>query len=190
MVLLRVPLEKLRDALGGAEPARARGIDGGVILTTELSVRDLEPGQLGAALRSAVGESLDLHDDERGLFVFPDVVRPKSRSYEGVIEEIAEAGEWMTATPAVVGEAASGEPQSLDQLVGGVMQAFGPELFEMARGVMENNPDLARDLMGGDPGSMDLGSLTRKAQELMQQNPELAETLARQMGGKDPSDDD
>lgn len=183
VVLLRGSPEALRTALGDA-PDAVSALEDGLLVTTGLSMRSLEPDQLAAALASRLGDALAAHDDQRGVFVFPSVVQPKAQSYDAVIDEVAEAGEWLPVEAADVGPA--GAPD-LEALMGGMMQAFGPQLMEMARGMMEQNPDLASQLQGGP---MDLGSLAEKAQKLMKDNPNLVDDVARRLGQKDPKDDD
>lgn len=70
-----------------------RTLDDGVLVYTHQRFGgDLE--ELGTTLRHLLGAALDTHDDPRGVFIIPDVADPKAQSYDGVIEEIGEAGEW------------------------------------------------------------------------------------------------
>ena len=45
---------------------------------------------LAYALRTTLGDALDGHADPRGIFVLPDVAKPRGKTYDAVIEEIAE----------------------------------------------------------------------------------------------------
>ena len=55
------------------------------------------------AIVSAIDESLslevDLHRDDRGLFVLPDVAAVEARRYDDVVEELGPAGYWISLGP-------------------------------------------------------------------------------------------
>ena len=92
MALLGIEFGKLVETLGEADPparattpAKARWLNslyGEAILVHELddgvavdlgqSLRDVEGSELAAALRAHLGPLLDAHQDERGVFVFPE----------------------------------------------------------------------------------------------------------------------
>jgi hypothetical protein len=52
---------------------------------------EAEPSEARDALEDLAG----VHDDERGLFLFPDVCEPSARTYAKIIEEIGDAGVWL-----------------------------------------------------------------------------------------------
>ena len=105
-----------------------------------------EPDELGLALRLLLGDLVDRHPDERGIFVFPDVAEPKARSYHEVLDEIGEAGFWVPRVPAdhVPKRIAQAEPGSLEAAVRDMMAALPP-------GAMA---DLHRAAVGIDPATM------------------------------------
>ncbi|MFT3769572.1 MAG: hypothetical protein QM820_29400 [Minicystis sp.] len=128
--------------------ALLRGIDH--TLPPNLHVRKLEdallvstgvrfggaPDELGLGVRAALGEALDAHQDARGVFVIPDVAEPRAKTYDGVIAEIGEAGEWAPIVAAGhVPERFAGAPaDSFAGLVGQMMTALGEgTLAEMQR---------------------------------------------------------
>jgi hypothetical protein len=51
--------------------------------------------ELTDQLADLLDEALDDHEDARGLYVFPTVVKPKAKTYEAVLEELGEGGEWL-----------------------------------------------------------------------------------------------
>jgi len=93
---------------------------------------------LAYAVRTSVGDALDAHDDPRGIFVLPDVAEPKADTYEGVIAEIGEAGEWVQKmaageVPATLDAAPAG---SFEALMGQAMQALaGTDLADIQRAI-------------------------------------------------------
>ncbi len=63
------------------------------------------------ALFDRLGDAFADHDDDRGLFVVPSVARVGAGSYEAVLAEVGEAGEWVILDEEEEGddEAAAGE---------------------------------------------------------------------------------
>ena len=114
-----------------------RALDDGVlVLTGQRFGGDLE--ELGTALRHLLGGALDQHDDPRGVFIIPDVAEPKAQSYEGIVEEIGEAGEWAPLVSAdhVPASLANAPDGSLANMVGQMMGALGGDaLAEMMQAV-------------------------------------------------------
>ncbi len=106
---------------------------------------DLET--LAYAIRTSVGDALDHHDDARGIFVLPDVAAPKATTYDGVIEEIGEAGEWVRAMPAgeVPASLIEAPEGSFEAMMGQAMQALGDT----------NLADIQRALASGDFGALE-----------------------------------
>lgn len=41
----------------------------------------------------------ELHDDARGVFVYPDICAPRAKTYDGVLAELAEVGRFVVPTP-------------------------------------------------------------------------------------------
>lgn len=97
---------------------------------------DLE--MLAHGVRTSVGDALDRHDDPRGVFVLPDVAEPKARTYDGVIAEVGEAGEWVRVAPAgeVPAALVDAPAGSFEAMMGQAMQALGGEnLAEIQRAI-------------------------------------------------------
>src|SRR5262245_46411414 len=53
-----------------------------------------EPDELGLALRMRLGPLIDAHDDTRGIFMISDIANPRATTYDGIVDEIGEAGVW------------------------------------------------------------------------------------------------
>ncbi|APR87415.1 hypothetical protein A7982_12764 [Minicystis rosea] len=104
------------------------------------------PDELGLALRGILGSALEAHQDARGVFVLPDVAEPRAQTYEGVIAEIGEAGEWapIVASGYVPARFAEAPEGSLEGVMGQVMAALGG-------GVLE---EMQRALATGDMAAM------------------------------------
>lgn len=93
---------------------------------------------LAYGVRTSVGDALDAHDDPRGIFVLPDVAEPKADTYEGVIAEIGEAGEWIEkmAAGTVPEQLAEAPEGSFESLIGQAMQALaGTDLADIQRAI-------------------------------------------------------
>ena len=120
---------------------------------------DLE--MLAYAVRTAVGDALDRHNDARGIFVLPDVAEPKGKTYDAVIEEIGEVGEWVRKIDAgEVPEGLVGAPDgSFAAAMGQAMTAIGEE----------NLADIQRALSSGDYSAIE----------------KLQERMVRALGGED-----
>jgi hypothetical protein len=212
MALVSIPWSQLVQALGAGEaPARAKTPDkaqwltsmvGGAVLVHELddgalvdlghSIRDVEADELANALRAHLGPVLDTHGDDRGVFIFPEKIRPDATTSAGILEEIGEVGEWVELTPV----AGMGMPDGLEAMMGNMLGGVDPSamegLFEQAQQMMAD-PDkaaqmmeMAAQMMGGPDGGLDMGALQEQAQKMAQANPELIERLK----GLEPPKDD
>lgn len=58
-----------------------------------------EPRRCEQGLADCFPDAIERHTDPRGVFLYPDVAEPKSRSYERVIEEVGDTvGIWLRPT--------------------------------------------------------------------------------------------
>ncbi|MBI2396010.1 MAG: hypothetical protein HYV09_40985 [Deltaproteobacteria bacterium] len=119
------------------ERLRAQKLDDATLVHTGVAFgSDLE--MLAYGVRTSVGDALYRHDDPRGVFVLPDVVAPKAKTYDDVIAEVGEAGEWVQLpaageVPVALTGAAAG---SFEAMMGQAMQALGGEnLAEIQRAI-------------------------------------------------------
>ncbi|MEM9190552.1 MAG: hypothetical protein AAGF12_15310 [Myxococcota bacterium] len=54
-----------------------------------------DPEALYTFLTDTLGPELLGHDDDRGVLVFPDVAKPHGDSYDEIVGELGEGGEWI-----------------------------------------------------------------------------------------------
>ena len=132
-----------------------------------------EPDELGLALRWLLGDVVDQHPDQRGIFVFPDVAEPKAAGYAALIEEIGEAGFWVPRVAAdhVPSRLEQASPGSFDAALRDLLGALPPGTLG----------ELGRAAAGMDPTAM------AKAAEQLQaalggRNGELMAALEQSLG--------
>lgn len=114
-----------------------------------------EPDVMGVLVATALGEVIDQHDDPRGVPLIPDSYEPQASTWDGIVEELGDAADWVPV------DSASPQEDPMQALLG----AFGPG--------GPGGPDLmslAAQLQGQDPAT------------LMQQAMQVAQQLA-QSGG-------
>ncbi len=149
-------------------------LDDGVLFFTHASFRS-DPETLAVALRGKLGAALDAHVDPRGVFVLPDVAQPRSRSYEGVIDEIGEAGQWIPVVAAghVPSSMANAAPGSFAAAMGEVMGALGGDMMAALQQAMASGDPAAlqgleaklAEAFGGADKMEALGAKLQKAAE-------------------------
>ena len=74
--------------------------DGGMLVFTfqPFEVFEQNPTELRAWL-AQFGDALpDVHDDPRGLLVFPDTCEPEATTYDAVVTEVGDEGVWIAVT--------------------------------------------------------------------------------------------
>jgi hypothetical protein len=202
--------ETLRSAAGG--PLLVRAVNDATLVFTGSPVRGKDPEELGLLVQRALGDSLDAHDDARGILVFPDVVEPSGTSYSALVDEIGEAGEWVPRVAAADAQVALPDGGDLSAHLGQVMNALGPDLASLSQQLMSGDKQAFADAvskvqnalastgadkhlaeaLGGagtdDPfGKLNLDALQGEAQKMLADNPELAADLKKHMG--DDSED-
>lgn len=215
IALVRVPFAKVKETLNEAQaPAEAQAppdavwveggagavaiapLDDATLLYTGVSLREAEPEQLGALTRVSLGELGDEHDDERGVLFFPARARPKgATTYDAVVEEAADLGDWVPL-PEASELAAEAMPAGLEAMMGQVMGAMGGDpsqmggLWEQAQKMM-TDPAMQAQLMSTaqqmmaqmqtGEGGMDLSKMATQAQEMLAEDPDLMQRLAGQV---------
>lgn len=211
--LLRLPHCVLQGS--AAAGLRLERIEDAVLLHTSADFGS-DPDELAALLGQVLGEQLAEHDDARGVFVLPSVAKPAARSYDAVIAEVGEGGEWI---PLLIDEGeAFGLPDGLGALgavLGSMMQHMPQSLLDAAQaasrgdmqGLSQVSDQVAEALGHGPQGGLDLGSLTRMMagggldfsspqmqqlmsglQEELARDPEKLQRLAAQLFGQVPGD--
>ena len=174
VVLLRVAGKVAATAVAEhlASPAGAKSPKGLVATTLEggslLYIRlpfSSEPGEILAAVKKALGKSIDGHSDKRGVYVFPELGRGTYASYDEVIEELGELGYWAKWSD--LGKKVDKAAMAANPSFPGV----DPDLMKnLADAAMSNDPDeMARlgaqfgDLLAKQAGLGDLADMIRKA---------------------------
>jgi hypothetical protein len=113
--LLRLP----HSAVSARSPEGVIALTDAVLLKTGASFA-AEPAELAIGLRRLLGETLDAHDDTRGVYFLPAAAVEPARgagSYAAVIEAIGEAGMWV----APVEEGTTARPTMVEALMARAM---------------------------------------------------------------------
>jgi hypothetical protein len=129
---------RLEGANGQAVDVHA--LEDATLVETSASIRDSDPDALGAIVRALLGDALDAHDDERGVFTFPKAAMPKATTYDAVIEEVGEMGEWAPAAAASAGD-------DFASMAAGLLGGLGPEVMDLQRRMMAGDPTAMQDAM-------------------------------------------
>ena len=149
IAVLKVPLGALEDRLGKSgegDPDMPslvflRGADGRPLGVSALDDGALvymgaqfaaEPDELAASLRSRLGPALELHQEQRGVYIFPDVAEPRAKRYGALIAEMGEGGFWVRHFEDEEDEEyeeEEGEAPDLEALARNLSGALPPELL-------------------------------------------------------------
>lgn len=143
VALLRIPSFQPPDDLD------VRELDDGFLLFLDVPFED-DPDAILDAIVEAVGDAIAEHDDEQGVFVFPDAAEPEEAStYEQVLAEVGDAGMYIgpdddddDAMPIDMTKAA-------ESVIGQMFEALGA-------GSMQ---DLARALESGDQDALKMAQV-------------------------------
>ena len=183
--------------------AGALSLDDAWLIPTGLNFA-LAPEALSQGVRTLLGEALlDEHDDERGLFIIPDVAKPSARTYAGVVEEIGDVGVWA---PLDVDVPAGG----LDALLGGMLGQLPPDFLASAAATMRDNPEAVAqasnqlqnlmrnpeqlsgltDMLRGAGIDFNSPDLQRLAADMARDPSQLAKMAEQLFGGADDEEDE
>jgi len=142
VVLLRVP------EWDAGDDVDVRFLEDGALVFLPLPF-DADPGELLQEIVDQLGDVVDHHDDERGVFIFPDVAEPDdAETYEAVIAAVGDAGKWIGSEPvpldpsALLGEGGA-------EIMGHMLETMGisdPKAFMEA-------------MRSGDPDAMKLAQV-------------------------------
>lgn len=134
-----------------SQTGRVIQLDDAVLLDTRADFSN-EPEDLSRIVREQVGDALDAHSDPRGIFLIPDVAAPAARTYDGVIAEVGEGGEWTPARVASLPLGAAAAGGSLGALLGSLLE-------QMPNSVLESVGAAAR----GQPGAFEAATSQLRA---------------------------
>jgi hypothetical protein len=208
IALLRIPANQA--TVPGA--VRIQPLEDAVLVHTGLPFAD-EPEVLSSALRALLGDALlERHADPRGIFFIPDVAAPKARSYDAVIEEIAEGGSWGPLAPPPSAAGAPDLSALFAGLPGGFAAAANAALSDPAalqsatsqlQGMLDHPDELQALIKQSMPGlqsllagsGLDLSSpefkrVTDNLQGELQRDPARLAEFAEKLFGAIPEDED
>jgi hypothetical protein len=167
-------------------------------------------GELGPRLRALLGNLLDAHADPRGVPVYPTSYTLAAKTWDAAVEELGEAAEWVrlenprAAMADMLGAFGLGAGEIAD-IERAVASGDRDQLFSSALRMAQEMADrgdfaeLAQRMNEQDLGNaldpsqlqgmgVDLEALTREAQRMLQQNPELEAQIRAAFGA--PEDDE
>jgi hypothetical protein len=156
MAITALALLRIAPPATPVQGARITRLDDAILLHTQAEFGS-DPEQLSRVVRERLGDAaVDAHTDPRGIFFIPSVASPSARTYDAVIAEVGEGGEWGPARVAVnaLGAAAIG-----GGLGGGLGALLGSLLEQMPSGVLDSVSAAAR----GEPGAFEAASSQLRA---------------------------
>jgi len=175
MAITAIALLRLQTLTGlEVKSLRIERLDDAVLLYTDVDFSN-EPETLAQIVLSQAGDPLRAeHRDPRGIFFVPDVVSPKARTYDGVIEEIGDGGVWgELPQPGLPLGAAAGAAGGLGALLGGVLEQMPASVWESIGAAAQ-----------GQPGAFEAASSQlRAAMAGSNELTDLASKLAGGLGG-------
>ncbi|MCA9625762.1 MAG: hypothetical protein KC731_42360 [Myxococcales bacterium] len=188
-----------------AGPRKLEELEGGCLFYLGVPVGEVSPSELGLLLRGLLGDLVDRHDDERGVFVFPARARGDAKAVAALVDDVGDLGEWVEVPDALPAELAGGMGgEGMEAMLGQVASMMGAEpgqmagLWEQAQEMM-GDPAMQSQLMaaaqqlmgqmGGQGGGLDLGALAAEAQKVLASDPELAARMKDGLGGGKDGDD-
>lgn len=150
MSLAAIALLRLPDHAGGEGVVV---LSDAVLLETGASFA-AEPVELATGLRRLLGQALDRHEDERGVFFVPGVAldaAKKAGSYAAVIEAIGEAGMWV----ALVEDGTTARPTMVEALMARAMDGEEVDPEAMQGAVRASLAQMAEQFAVGDDDELE-----------------------------------
>lgn len=224
---LPVPPSTARDALG--EPVegdalfetafglvRLEALEDGIKLHLGLELGE-DPDRFGLAVRIALGDAVGALER---VFVYPEVARPSASTYEALLAEVGDGGEWAPIASAKEAAAAleDDDEDEAPDLFGALQAMMGNGLMAEVQSAMAGGGNdlasLAQQLMGNadlraaiqgvgeqlmksgaldglDPNGDIMAQAQRLAGQVAESNPELVDDLAKRAGADvKPANDD
>ena len=151
MAITAIALLRIAPPAKPAPGARITPLEDAILLHTKADF-GTEPVALSRVVRELLGDAIDGHADSRGILFIPSVAAPAARTYDAVVAEVGEGGEWgpVRAAASPLGAAALG---------GGLGALLGSLLEQMPSGVLDSVGAAAR----GEPGALDAATSQLKA---------------------------
>lgn len=169
MAITAIALLRIEPPAGlSGQAGRITRLDDSVLLHTQADFAN-EPSDLSRIVRELAGAALDAHSDPRGIFFIPSVAAPTSRTYDAVVAEVGEGGEW-------------GPTRVVDSPLGAAMG--GGALGALLGSLLEQMPSSVLDSVGavarGQPGAFE--AATSQLRAAVGNSSELS-SLAGQLAG-------
>jgi hypothetical protein len=153
--------------------------DGSVLLSTlaRFGARGSNELPLRICLTQLFGNDLaSIHDDPRGVLLFPDVAEPRGRTYEAVVAEVGAVGVWLPVEAVPDSEMEAYVASIVEEATKMTPEAYAEEMQRrMARGAKLRDA-LAKPL--------DLGDIEAMAKKLGLGSFEEIAASARERAGK------
>jgi hypothetical protein len=131
------------------EDADVRFLDDGALVFLPIDF-DSDEQSLLEELALHVGDAIDDHHDERGVFFLPDFAEPEdAKTYEAVIAAVGDDGRWIALEPAAPTDLAGMLGENAEAMIGRAFEAMGisdPKAFMQA-------------MQSGDPEAMKLAQI-------------------------------
>jgi hypothetical protein len=152
MAITAIALLRIAPPAEPAPGARITPLEDAILLHTKAGFGS-DPAALSRIVREQLGDAVDQHTDARGILFIPSVAAPTARTYDAVVDEVGEGGQWgpvRVASAQVLGAAAMG---------GGLGALLGSLLEQMPSGVLDSVTAAAR----GEPGAFEAATSQLKA---------------------------
>jgi hypothetical protein len=173
-----------------SQAGRVVRLDDAILLNTRADFSN-EPEDLSRIVREQVGDALDLHSDPRGIFLIPDVAAPTARTYDGVIAEVGEGGEWAPTQVAALPLGAAAAGGSLGALLGSLLQQMPSSVLESVGAAARGQPGAfeaaTSQLRAAVAGSSELSGLAGQLSGGLPQGALPPQLAALASGGLDPN---
>lgn len=152
VALVRIPGFQPDDELD------VRELDDGALIFLEVPFES-EPDVVFEALADAIGPAvLALHDDERGVFVFPDAADPEAaQTYDAVLDAVGELGAFLSLDAAADDDLdALTEHEAAHALQGALRGTLDRAVSQLGFGSVE---ELAALLVSDDPEALEVAQI-------------------------------
>lgn len=169
----------------GAE-FEVRLLDDGALVTTTVPFGSEGPAVLDA-LWSLLGDALADHDDDHGIFVLPSVAKVGASTYEAVISEVGEVGEWVAFDDEEGDEEDEEEAATGDVM--GMGMGGGDDFMSMMANITnslgaDTLMGLQQAMMSGDPKAFERAQAAVAAK--LSQRADLVDQLQGLVGAMPP----